>query len=521
MGTNRHLALLHPTSTHRAMARARPAEHGRSLYSIAPLSASRRPPTPDSVNLLFQQRSIGNAGVGRLVGEHPRSPTAVGSPIRRFGAAEHREIGELATNRKYVKLGTKGYTIGYGEMIALAGDIFPNLEYMVNLANNPGKGPDSQEALDYARFILIKPDDVDGGLPQEAHKYKKSSYTEKTSKAVDDMYYNLAADNAEHFVTPRGKDAMKAPQDRPRSAGQSYRSYHEEALSRAAVAGKAGLADDEALAAEGFGAHYLTDAVSAGHIRTPRLDIVERWDKDNPELVERFKDYLAFRVVEWIVNNKWYGKTVRPRYSFDKAMDSVSAAIDARPPLTMGVLVAVAVHDYDNQHGLKVLSEGKEKTVFGDSHLHEGDTEAIAVAAVKAGVDDVKQAYQLGKEGKTFDEIKAILLAGGTQYKGETILPHLRVLGMREENPMPKWAVGSFADLLADAPMKEALRTAVLGNVSEIKKVAASQPEPGKTAILKGFADRVSANPIDELIAIYYNDGSQTEQFLSKFDSPM
>jgi hypothetical protein len=508
-------------ASHRRLPSSRTSWHDRSAWTSPPVFPSCRLPPSAPARLLFLQRTIGNSGVGRLLAGSARLNTVHVQPIRRFGAAEHREIGELATNRKYVKLGTKGYTIGYGEMIALAGDIFPNLEYMENLANNPGKGPDSQEALDYARFILIKPDDVDGGLPQAAHKYEKSSYTEKTRKAVDDMYYNLAADNAEHFVTPRGKDAMKAPQDRPRSAGASYRSYHEEALSRAAVAGKAGHADDEALATEGFGAHYLTDAVSAGHIRTPRLDIVERWDKDNPALVERFKDYLAFRVVEWIVNNKWYGKTVRPRYSFDKAMDSVSAAIDARPPLTMGVLVAVAVHDYDNQHGLKVLSEGKEKTVFGDSHLHEGDTEAIAVAAVKAGIDDVKQAYQLGKEGKTFDEIKTILLAGGSRYKAETILPHLRVLGMREENPMPKWAVGSFPDLLADPPMKEALRTAVLGNISEIKKVAASQPEPGKTAILKGFADRVTANPIDELIAIYYNDGSQTEKFLSQFDSPM
>jgi hypothetical protein len=521
MGTSGHLALSRLTATHRGDIRARSAEHGRSPRSMTPLTASRRPPIPDPTNLLFLQRTIGNAGVGRLVADRPRSSAQSKSPVRRFGAAEHREVGELATNRKYVKLGSKGYTIGYGEMIALAADIFPNLEYMENLANNPGTGPDSQEALDYARFILIKPDDVDGGLPQAAHKYKASSYTAKTRQVVDDMYYNLAADNSSHFVTPRGEDAMKAPQNRPHSAGQSYRSYHEEALSRAAVAGKAGGAEDEALAAEGFGAHYLTDAVSSGHIRTPRLDIVARWDKDNPELVDRFKDYLAFRVVEWIVKNKWYGKTVRPRYSFDKAMGSISAAIDARPPLTMGVLVALAVHDYDNKHGLKVLSEGKEKTVFGDSHLHKGDTEAIAVAAVKAGFDDVKQAYQLGKEGKTIDEIKTILLAGGTQYKAETILPHLSVLGMREQNPMPKWAVDSFEELFADGPMKEALGIAVLGNISEIKKVAESQPEPGKTAIVKGFAERVTADPLGELKAIYYNDGEQTEKFLSKFDSPI
>jgi hypothetical protein len=515
MGTRRFHPRSHPVAGHRAVASETSQTPQRSPSLMGDV-----PPLPNPTNLIFLQRTLGNAGVGRLVEARRRAEVAGNPPVRRFGAAEHREIGELATNRKYVKLGTKGYTIGYGEMIALAGDIFPSLDYMENLANNPGTGPDSQEALDYARFILIKPDDVDGGLPQAAHKYEKSSYTEKTRKAVDDMYYNLAADNATHFVTPRGEDAMKAPQKRPLSAGASYRSAHEEALSRAAVAGKAGLAEDEALAAEGFAAHYLTDAVSAGHIRTPRLDIVAQWDKDNPALVENFKDYLAFRVTEWIVKNKWYGKTVRPRYSFDKAMGSISAALAARPPLTMGVLVAVAIHDYDNKHGLKVRVGDKEKTVFGDSHLHEGDTEQIAVAAVKAGIEDVKQAYQLGKEGKTFDEIKTILLGAGKQYKPETILPHLSMLAMREQNPMPKWNVGSFEDLFTDPAMKEALADAVLGNVSEIKKVAASQPEPGKTAIIEGFVKRVTSDPVGELKAIYYNDGGQTERFLSQFDFP-
>ncbi|HEY5115455.1 MAG TPA: hypothetical protein VIJ00_08030, partial [Nakamurella sp.] len=44
------------------------------------------------------------------------------------------------------------------------------------------------------------------------------------------------------------------------------------------------------------------------------------------------------------------------------------------------------MHDYDNKHGLRVLSGGKKAKVFGDHHLREGDTEKIAIAAVRGWV---------------------------------------------------------------------------------------------------------------------------------------
>ena len=97
---------------------------------------ARQPPSlighhADSV--LALQGVAGNAAVGRMLNH----------PIQRFGEKEHRNIGDWATNRGYVRLGDKGYVLSYGEMVALAGDLFPSLDYMVKLANKPGKGPDS------------------------------------------------------------------------------------------------------------------------------------------------------------------------------------------------------------------------------------------------------------------------------------------------------------------------------------------------------------------------------------------
>ena len=117
--------------------------------------------------ILGLQRSTGNAAVRGLLSRpaHPDTarPDTADQQVQRFGGKEHRNIGDWATNRKYVTLGSKGYQLSYGEMIALAGDLFPSLEYMEKLADRPSPGPETQEALNYARFIKIgRRDSADG-----------------------------------------------------------------------------------------------------------------------------------------------------------------------------------------------------------------------------------------------------------------------------------------------------------------------------------------------------------------------
>ena len=473
--------------------------------------------------ILGLQRSSGNAAVRDLLSRpaHPDTarpdsarPDTADQQVQRFGGKEHRNIGDWATNRKYVTLGSKGYRLSYGEMIALAGDLFPSLAYMEKLANRRGPGPETQEALDYARFIKIGrrdsadartrsqqvQDDASGGFPDDERRYDPANYSKATVKAVDAMYYKLASDNASHFVSPLGKDAAKKPWERPHSAGANYRENHEEALRRACRAGKRGESATPALAAESFGGHFLTDAISAGHVRTPRLDIVAHWDKLDTGLVTRFKGFMMTQVSEWILDNRQRYNLLGPGMIYSSVADGIDKALAGRPALTLGILVALAVQDYDNKHGLKVLSGGKKAKVFGDHHLKEGDTEKIAIAAVRAGYEDVRRAYRMGKEGKSFAQITTALSKGG-QYKAESLLPRLDPAAGAQK--MPRWAVGSFSDLLQDPVMREALALTILNNLAEIEEVAASLSEPGRSGILKGFVPLVKKDPISALRNIY------------------
>ncbi|HKG24269.1 MAG TPA: hypothetical protein VKB09_01420, partial [Thermomicrobiales bacterium] len=139
--------------------------------------------------------------------------------------------------------------------------------------------------------------------------------------------------------------------------------------------------------------------------------------------------------------------------------------------------------------------------VFGDGHLGEGDTEKIAIAAVRAGADEVRQAYKLGAEGKTLAEIKALLLGGGTQYKAELLVPRLDPAAGAQT--MPRWAVETFDQLLADGPMLEALALTIRNNVAEIVELANGMSEPGKSGVIQGFAKVVERDPIRALRNIY------------------
>lgn len=486
-------------------------QHGMTGGALA---RGQRQAPMDPATVLALQRTHGNAHVQRLIGARPAAINP--SPhLQRFGEKEHRNIGDWATNRAYVTLGSKGYQLTYGELIALAGDLFPSLAYMEKLANRPGSGPQTQEALDYARYIKIgrrnrkdartwsqlAEDDANQDFPGEERKYNPATYSKATRDAVDAMYYKLATGNASHFVAPVTGDAGKKGHDRPHSAGASYRENHEEALRRAWLAGKRGASPQPALAAEGFGGHFLTDAVSAGHIRAPRLDIVGHWDKRDTGLAKRFKGYMMTQVSEWILANHRKYALAGPGVVYSAVADGIDKALASRPALTLGILVALAVHDYDNKHGLHVLSGRKRAKVYGDRHFGEGDTAKVAIAAVRAGIKEVHQAYQLGAAGKTFAQVKATLLGGGGQYKPESLLPRL---DPKANNlPVPRWAVETFEELLADGPMREALALTIRNNLAEIEEVAKSLPEPGRSGILQGFAPLVKQDAIRVLRSIY------------------
>ena len=71
-------------------------------------------------------------------------------------------------------------------------------------------------------------------------------------------------------------------------------------------------------------------------------------------------------------SNTKLGKGLGPGMIYTLVADGIDKALAGRPSLTLGMLVALAVHDYDNKRGLSVLTSGKPAVVYGDSHLGRG-----------------------------------------------------------------------------------------------------------------------------------------------------
>lgn len=457
--------------------------------------------------------------------------SAPAGTVQGFEAEEHRKIGDQAsregTHRRYIKLGKKGYTLSFGEMNALAGDVFGSLGVMEQLADKPGKGPDSWEALDYARYILVKKrvaadsetfdEAVDAFLGEKAadkaHRYDPKSYSPETRKFVDSSYYNLAAKNRSHFVTPNDKDAGKAPRERPQSAGSEFRFYHEWALQRAVSAGQTRDPLDGALAAEAFADHFLQDMHSAGHLRTQREDIETRWNSfpPGPKLNDKLKAYLEGRIFDWVHHNKVvaqipiFSPPVAWTVARSKIRKSVEAAFAGKPTLTMGALVALAVHDYDNVVGVHVRVDGQSHQIFGDKSLDKGDTLVLAKRAVAAAIAEVKRAYEFGKKGAKFEDVRAELLAaGGGQYAPERMVPTLDPAYVNVER-QAAWQSGStLEDLLKDPKMVKGLEELVRGHAEDIAKLAESMEDADAKKALMQIVQVLLKNPIGELRAIYH-----------------
>jgi hypothetical protein len=210
--------------------------------------------------------------------------------IQKFESDEHARIGDNGARDEsgavaQVELAL-GYSISYGDMVAMAGDYFANIDEMRRIAARPGPGAGTREEIDYVRAVKVR--GITGG-----------SYSQAAMDAVDARYYRLAANNRSHFNNATGTDASQsvaeqaaqAPdseQDRtvlgirmppsPNNAIEGYRYYHARALAEAARAAARGESIDAALATEAFGGHYLTDSFSAGHVRTERQSIKEHWD---------------------------------------------------------------------------------------------------------------------------------------------------------------------------------------------------------------------------------------------------
>lgn len=182
------------------------------------------------------------------------------------------------------------------------------------------------------------------------------------------------------------------------------------------------------MAREAAAQHFLTDACTAGHMRTPVAQIRRFWRSRHPEFWEELQRRIAVDTASTLRELSWALRRLPKGFVNDATLSALRRRTSRYPPLSMGDFLARLFHDWDNVHGLAVAAGG---VVFGDGHVHEGATRELALAASRAGIDDVEAAFELGAAGSRFtgdplyDAVRAATGAARGTFTAEGKIPRV------------------------------------------------------------------------------------------------
>jgi hypothetical protein len=460
------------------------------------------------------QSALGNAGMRRLFASR--------RVLARFGEPEHKAIGDKALpdiTWRLRKAGSlidtpfKDFQLTFGDWIAL-GDWFEDVGEIREMLRPGAKGEDKIGQLYYALFAKIRPK-----TPREAEDAEKLGgkdgglWTEEDAKAVNMRYQTLKTRNIKHFPNPLVGDerlttAQKAKRMRDGKPFGAIAQYHHDHLEAINIAITAAHVPDErlmgeALAHDGFACHFLTDAFSGSHARTPRSSIEDYWDKKVPKFDER--------LVNWLADEALYAVSLHPRSHIKQkglyegvkeylaglappvARNAIRDLIRPEvPPLSFGDIVGLVVHDWEgshgpdekHKHGPLVELEGQQFHLAGDddmlpavasmqgvetdkalraalkSRSRSGPEKTLAGAtlAVRASVGDIQRAFELAKKDTDRSRIVDKLTDKQGLFSSERLLPSVVPDAKQPESErMPKWDYGTVQQLLDDPKIREAL----------------------------------------------------------------
>ncbi len=476
--------------------------------------------TPDSLRfdpqtIMYLQHMVGNQAVQRLIADeqhygeateaHPNisqveslSPSVMlSSPsqtVQRFNSNEHKRIGDgdTSTGAEVQKIElAPGLELTYGDMVAMAGDFFVSIEQIREFAKRPGPGPETQEEIRYVRDVKIYED----SLPKEEIERRAKPFSKGAKDNADRRYYTLAGNNASHFVNPEKGDADRSigekaggldwespdvwreisnteikSTDMP-SGVAAYRQYHIKALVEAYNAGKGGADMNSALATEAFGAHFLTDAFSSGHIRTERTEINTYWNARVPMFNENLKGYLREKLAERL-GDKWYIALFTSEDTRYHLLESkVNNTIDSKGNLKFGDVVAGALHDWDNHEGVDSTIDGESARLYGDGKMDD-TTLKFASEAVNLSHNEVTKAFLGGQKGQEPKEVIKSLLKDGL-FGAERMIPKAK--------PDAKlggdwWKKKDVGDLLKDGRFRRAFTLFANEKAGEFEGVKGDLP---------------------------------------------
>ncbi len=444
-------------------------------------------------------------------------------------AQEHRALGDAATGGAHVNVGGDGpeerLVLGFGDVVALSGDFFVADGFPVSASAWDGSHADSLASdglFSLARFpgqwgqrpgtrdeiiAALKVMAADQGVVDArfgpdgefaGFEFSANAAETDVERRVRDRFVALGTANDDHFVAP-GRRGPQTTDDRPPaafgSAGKAYRQLHERALDEAWQLGRTGGDVSRAMAREAAAQHYLTDAFAAGHLRTPVAAMREYWQSRYPDFWQGLQRKVAHDTAKALRELALPLRLVPGRAVRGRALEAVEARTSGYPRISLGDLLAKVFHDWDNSHGLALDGGGR---IFGDGCLEQGVTRQLALAAVRAGADDVEVAFQLGRRDRTppggalYQAVRDATGAPDSSFLAETKVP--RPSG---DNPPQNWRATNL-DELWSSPIVGTTGTTVGAAVAEALEVR--QELPRRLECLgHGVVDSLDLPPIPGL----------------------
>jgi hypothetical protein len=425
-------------------------------------------------------------------------------------------------------------------MVAMAGDHFSSVDQMRAFAQNKQPGPGGVDELEFVRRVEIHGEEnpkefkalstaeelalsMTPGPDPAREALERRRLGAEAAAAAKKRYYALAGSNQSHFLQPRGERSPLADPDHALAVAEllaaagipaadvlvgsaaNYRNYHVRAIKEAVLAGQTGSDPGQALAAEAFGAHYLTDSFSGGHVETERLSISEYWNSRVPMFFENLVGWIAETMAKAVAATMTLGPfQLRPDVAYHfGARSKVETAFASKGSFTFGDLVSGAVHDAANLYGVQAGVETGESsgvvTLYGDSHLGEGDEEELATEAVARGVADIDKAFAMAHErpSPSVSMVLAKLVVDG-QFPPEQLLP--RSLPSAEPvSAPPIWQFPTADDLFNDPVMVDAIRVFAKEKASELESAASAFDATQKALFLERIVNPFRTDPIGVL----------------------
>ena len=278
------------------MARARaphPCREGAPARRRTRRVPGRRPPS--AANRAGQRRDaealarVRKPAHGRALRVEPEHKAAGRQGAARHPAGDSGKAGAVIDNPFL------DFQLTFGDWVAL-GDWFEDVDEIREMLRPDGKGADRIGQLYYALFARIRPTTPKEALDAREAGRQGGWAVDRGGRQGGRHQYEVPQDPQHQALlptrssaTPALSTADKAKRTKGGKPFGAIAQYHHDHLEAIGIAITAAHTPDEsllgeALARDGFACHFLTDAFSGSHARTPRASIEEWWDKKVPGL---------------------------------------------------------------------------------------------------------------------------------------------------------------------------------------------------------------------------------------------